>query len=245
MSIIRNILARVLALWAILWFIITMLIVLIPILSIVLLKEPTRMKILRNIFYVWMSFFFFAIGLRLRVKGKGNFKKGNSYIVVCNHNSLMDIPICTPFIPGANKTIAKIEMSRVPLFGLIYKLGSVLVDRRSEESRKASYGKMKEVLDMGMHMCIYPEGTRNKSNNPLQPFHDGAFRLAVDTGHSVLPAVLFNTAKALPNNKTFFYWPTKVEIHFLDPIAVDSQTKEQLKARVFNRMRDYYLQHRD
>src|SRR6185436_5631575 len=104
------------------------------------------------------------------------FKNGENYIVVCNHNSFMDVPLTTPFIPGPNKTIAKIEMAKIPLFGLIYQRGSVLVDRKNEESRKNSYIKMKDVLQMGMHMCIYPEGTRNKTTAPLQPFHNGAFR---------------------------------------------------------------------
>ncbi len=58
----------------------------------------------------------------------------------------MDVPMTTPFIPGPNKTIAKIEMASIPVFGVIYKRGSVLVDRKSEESRKNSYVQMKEVL---------------------------------------------------------------------------------------------------
>lgn len=190
-----------------------------------------------------MGFFLPMTGVILIKKGKEHFKNGESYIILCNHNTLMDVPVTTPGIPGANKTIAKIEMTRIPLFGLIYKLGSVLVDRKSEESRKMSYIRMKEVLKMGLHMCIYPEGTRNKTNKPLQPFHDGAFRLAADTSHSLLPAVLFNTAKVLPNNKYFYYWPSKIEMHFLEPIAVDSQTKEQLKEKSFRIMNEYYTRH--
>ena len=65
-----------------------------------------------------MRFFFFATGCRLKVFGKKNFKPGENYIVICNHNSLMDVPISTPFIPGANKTIAKVEMAKIPVFGL-------------------------------------------------------------------------------------------------------------------------------
>ncbi|RZJ21552.1 MAG: hypothetical protein EON51_11145, partial [Acinetobacter sp.] len=68
-------------------------------------------------------------------------------IVICNHNSFMDIPISTPSIPGANKTIAKIELAKVPVFGAMYTAGSVLVDRKSETSRKESLTKMKKVLD--------------------------------------------------------------------------------------------------
>ena len=225
------------------WFVATMLIVFLPIWIIGLWPEPKRTVFLCNIFRVWMGFFFFITGLRLIKKGKENFKKGETYIVVCNHNTLLDVPVSTPGIPGASKTIAKIEISRIPFFGMMYKRGSVLVDRKSEESRRASFSKMKEVLECGIHMCIYPEGTRNKTNEPLQRFHDGAFRLAVDTKHAVMPALIFNTKKIFPNDKKFFFFPGKIEMHFLPSIEVGSQTAEQLKEKIFALMKEYYVQH--
>ena len=245
MSIIKNIGARIFACWAIIIFILSMLLIYIPFLISGLWPEPKRTYLFISLSRVWMKIFFTLTGVRRVFKGKENFRKGDNYIVLCNHNTFMDVPLSSPGIPGANKTIAKIEMTKIPLFGILYKRGSVLVDRKSEESRKTSFNKMKEVLRMGMHMCIYPEGTRNKTKEPLQRFHDGAFKLAVDTGHAVMPAVLFNTAKVLPNNKTFYYWPAKVEMHFLEPVPVDSLTAEQLKEKVFNRMKDYYVQHLD
>jgi len=78
-----------------------------------------------------MNFFFTFSGVRRIIKGKQHFKKGENYVVVCNHNSLMDVPVSVTSVP-ANKTIAKIEMAKIPVFGLIYKRGSVLVDRKSE-----------------------------------------------------------------------------------------------------------------
>ena len=66
----------------------------------------------------------------------------------------MDVPVSTPFIPGGNKTIAKKEMSKIPVFGLIYKVGSVLVDRKSDASRKDSYTKMKKVLQWDC-ICVF------------------------------------------------------------------------------------------
>src|SRR6185369_6074570 len=115
-------------------------------------------------------------GCPLTVRGKEHFKKGETYIVICNHNALIDVPVSSPGIPGGNKTIAKAEMAKIPLFGLIYKTCSILVDRKSEKSRRDSFTRMGEVLEMGLHMCIYPEGTRNKTAEPLKSFHDGAFR---------------------------------------------------------------------
>jgi 1-acyl-sn-glycerol-3-phosphate acyltransferase len=242
-KIFKEIAGRICALWAMIWFIATMLIVFIPIWIIGLWPEPKRTLFLCNLFRAWMGFFFFITGLRLQKKGLGNFKKGETYIVVCNHNTLLDVPVSTPGIPGASKTIAKIEMSRIPLFGIIYKRGSVLVNRKNEGSRKSSYSKMKQVLDLGIHMCIYPEGTRNKTKEPLQRFHDGAFRLAVDTKHAIMPAIIFNTKKIFPNDKKFFFLPGKIEMHFLPAIEVGSQTAEQLKEKIFTLMKEYYVRH--
>ena len=191
-----------------------------------------------------MSFYLFMIACPLKVRGRKNFKKGENYIVLCNHNALIDIPVSTPAIPGGNKTIAKIEMARLPIFGYLYKTGSVLVDRKSDASRKESYNKMKKVLAMGLHMCLYPEGTRNKTDKPLKSFHSGAFRLAVETRKSIIPGVIFNTRTVLPHNKPFCVIPHPLEMHFLEPIEIlPEDTTASLQEKIFNIMTDYYQEH--
>ncbi len=242
MNVIKNILGRIFAIWAIVVFVVTLLIFVLPIGLSVLWPEPKRSRVAYFFWSRWMALFLPLAGIIRKIKGKEHFQKGKNYVVICNHNSLMDPPISCPSIPGPNKTIAKVEMARIPIFGIIYRRGAVLVDRKSEESRRASYTKMKEVLEHGLHMSIYPEGTRNKTKEPLQRFHDGAFRLAVDTRKPIIPALIFNTAKAMPR-KTFFFWPQKVEMHFLAPIPVDGKTVQQLKEEAFAIMRSYYVQH--
>ena len=244
MSLAKEILGRIFAFWAMIIFILTMLPVALCMWVIGLVREPQRTEIFRNISKAWMSIFFLFSGCRLKIKGKENFEKGVNYIVICNHNSFMDVPLATPFIPGANKTIAKIEMSRIPLFGLIYKRGSILVDRKNKDSRRDSFKKMKDVLLMGMHMCVYPEGTRNKTDDPLKEFHNGAFKLAVETGTSILPAIMFHTKKVLPIDKAFFFWPSTMEIHFLASKQVlTTDDFETVKTEMHQRMSNYYLSH--
>lgn len=155
----------------------------------------------------------------------------------------MDIPLSCPFIPGPNKTIAKKSFTRVPLFGLYYMKGSVIVDRNSEKSRRESLEKMKKVIAHHMHMSVYPEGTRNRTNEPLKKFYDGAFRLSVDTGAPVIPAVIFNTKKVLPPEKTFYFWPGRIEMHFLEPVSPTNLTVTELRDKVFEIMKDYYIRH--
>lgn len=234
---IKNILGRVFTIWGGIVFIGTMLIFLFPIWATGFLPEPIRTAWVIRFCRMWMALFFPLSGIRLTISGRSNFKQGENYIVVCNHNSLMDVPLTSPGIPGANKTIAKIEMSRIPLFGIIYKRGSVLLDRKNDESRKASYVEMKQVLTLGMHMCIYPEGTRNKSNDPLKSFHDGAFKLSVETGKKILPCIIKGTREMLPLNKRFFFWPGKASMEFLAPIdPKDFTDASALKKHVFDLM---------
>jgi 1-acyl-sn-glycerol-3-phosphate acyltransferase len=243
MKIIKEIFGRIWALWGMVSFILTFLIIFIPSMITYLLPDPMGQDLFIKISRLWMRVWLILVGCPLKVKGKEFFKKGTAYIVTCNHNSMLDIPLSCPFIPGANKTIAKKSFTKVPLFGWFYRKGAVLVDRKSEVSRRKSFDEMKKVLSIGMHMSIYPEGTRNRIAEPMKKFYDGAFKLAVATNTAIIPAVIFNTKKALPVNKFFYFIPHKLEMHFLAPIQVAGQTAEELNAKVFELMKNHYVQY--
>lgn len=231
---------KVMAVWFLIAFFTTMLIFWIPMWLTIFFADPKRTSDFIALSRMWMHVFFMFSGIRFTVRGQEHFASGENYVVVCNHNSFLDVPLSSPFIPGANKTIAKHEFSRIPLFGMIYKRGSVLVNRKSEQSRKESYQAMRKVLELGMHMCIYPEGTRNRSGEPLKSFHDGAFKLAVAAQKAIIPSVIFNTKKSMPANKGFYFKPYPLAIHFLPPVPVDDSTNPQeLKEKVHKIMWDY------
>ena len=240
MTIIKNIFARIWAVWGIVSFAATFLIVFIPSMFTYLLPDPKGSVLFIKIARLWMNVWLRLVGCPVTVIGKNNFAKGTAYIVTCNHNSLMDVPLTSPYIPGANKTIAKKSFAKIPLFGWFYTKGSVLVDRNSDASRRKSFEDMKRVLKQGIHMCIYPEGTRNRTGEPLKKFYDGAFKLAVETKTAVIPTLIFNTKKALPINKSFYFLPHKLEMHFLEPVTPGTNTVDQLKEKVFAIMKDYY-----
>ena len=223
-----------------------MLVVWLPIFIISFFPEPYRARFLHPVFRVWMGVYLPLIFCPVFRKGKQNFKKGENYVVVINHNSLMDIPVSSPWIPGPNKTLAKTEMARVPLFGIIYKTGSILVDRKNESSRRKSFSRMQETLEMGIHLCLYPEGTRNKTKQPMQPFFDGAFTTAIKAQRPLMPGIIFNSAKVLPHDKKFWARPMPLRIHFLEPIPTKGLTLDDvsaLKQRVHTIMESYYTTH--
>ena len=193
-----------------------------------------------------MGFFMPLVGCPIIRRGKQHFKKGENYVVVVNHNSLVDIPVSSPWIPGPNKTLAKAEMAKIPIFGVIYKTGSVLVNRKSEKSRGESFMRMQEALKLGLHLCLYPEGTRNKTKEPLQSFYDGAFRTAIAAQKPIIPGLIFNTGRILPHNRKFWARPLPIHFHFLEPISTEGLTLNDthiLKEKVFNLMKNYYVVH--
>jgi 1-acyl-sn-glycerol-3-phosphate acyltransferase len=240
MKLFKEIFGRIWAVWGMITFIATFLVIFIPSMITYGIPGKKGQDIFILISRIWMRVWLFLIACPLKVKGRRNFKKGETYIVTCNHNSLMDVPLSCPFIPGGNRTIAKKSFTRIPLFGWFYAKGSVLVDRNSDESRRRSFIKMKETLTEGMHMSIYPEGTRNRTNDPLKSFHDGAFRLAIETGRSIIPAVIFNTKKVLPVHKFFYFMPHRLEMHFLSPVSPANKTAKELKQEVFELMWNHY-----
>ena len=244
MKVIKRVLGHLFFGYAVLLFVITMLIVFIPILISTMLPEPRASKVLQPIFRVWMGTYLPLIFCPVFRKGKEHFKKGENYVVVSNHNSFADVPVTSPWIPGPNKTLAKVEITKAPIFGTIYKAGSVLVDRKSENSRRDSMLKMQQVLGMGINLCLYPEGTRNKTGKPLQPFYDGAFITAVKAQKNIIPAIIFNTGKILPHNKKAWAWPMPIRLHFLPEVSVQGLTLADvpaLKDKIHKQMEAHFI----
>ena len=209
-------------------------------------EEPKRAKILHVSFNIWMRTVLPLLFIRVKRTGKENFKKGETYVITPNHNSFVDILVSSPWIPEPNKTLAKIELSKIPVFGTVYKSGSILVDRKSEQSRKESFSKMQETLNMGLHLCLYPEGTRNKTNDPVGKFKDGAFIVAIRNQKAIIPTVITGTKNILPERPKFWAWPHSVHIHFMEPIPTKGMSlsqKNELMEQVRQLISDYYVKH--
>ena len=242
MKLIRNIIGRFLAFWALLMFATSMFIYMWLYLYCLVLREPQKTKWHRRVSQLWMSTFMIFSGIRFTVRGKHHFDNLENAVVVCNHNSLLDIPVSFPFLPRANKTIAKKSLSKVPIFGWIYSIGTVLVDRNDSRSRQDSYDKMKYVLNHGLDMLIYPEGTRNKTSEPLKSFYDGAFKLAIETQKPIVPVIMLNTKKMLPAKPAMYFKPGKISMHILPAVYPQGHSIDSLKQLVYDIMAKHYLE---
>lgn len=241
MKLFKNIFARFWAFWGLITFVGTFLIIFIPSMIAYLIPGKKGQIYFLQVAKFWMFMWLNLIGCRLKISGRENFKPGKTYIVIYNHNAFLDAPISAPYVPGANKTIAKKTFTRIPLFGWFYARGSVLVDRKNDKSRSSSFDEMKRVLKMGYHMCIYPEGTRNRTKMPLKTFYDGAFRLSQATGNEIIPAVISGTKRAMPIHKKFYLLPLPIELQYFPAISPNGKDLEKLKSEARQVMWNAYV----
>ena len=98
---------------------------------------------------------------------------------------------------------------------------------------------MEGELNKGISVWLYPEGTRNKTDDPLTDFNDGAFTVAINTGKPIAVCTIFDTAKILRPGKLFQLFPGKVEVWWEQPIETTGMNKKDIplvKERVRNMM---------
>ena len=101
---------------------------------------------------------------------------------------------------------------------------------------------MKYVLNHGLDMLIYPEGTRNTSNAPLKSFYDGAFKLAIETNKPIVPVVLLNTKNMLPAKPSMYFTPGKITMHILPAVNPQGYSIDSLKKEIYDIMAKFYLE---
>jgi len=187
---------------------------------------------------IWSWVFSMLTFIRYEFYGREHFRKGQSYIYVSNHTSFLDLPGLAMLIPGEFRPLAKKELLKIPVFGLIARGATVIVDRSSSESKKRSLDKLKKALAEGISILLFAEGTQNRSKEVLQPFKDGAFRLAVDTQMPVLPMVVIGAGPLMPPG-TINLRPGLIKIVVGPEISTSGMTETiALKNHTFEVMKD-------
>ncbi len=188
--------------------------------------------------FAWSWIFSQLTFIHYKFYGRENFRKGQSYIFVSNHTSFLDIPGLCMLIGREFRPMAKKELLKIPVFGWIARGACVIVDRSSSESKKKSLEKLKETLEHGISILLFAEGTQNRTKELLQPFKDGAFRIAIDTQKSILPMVVVGAGRLMPPG-TVHLRPGLIKIIVGPEISVNdlsSENTQSLKQKTFNIM---------
>lgn len=198
---------------------------------------------------IWGDLWFFLIGIRHRNLFEVPHDKKKHYIFVANHISYLDAPIIVKTMRQPIRVLGKIEMSKIPLFGFIYRNAIVTVDRSSAENRARSVRILKSVVNKGISIFLFPEGTFNLTSQPLKDFFDGAFRIAIESQIPIKPVLFLDGYSRMHYKSLFSLNPGRSRSVFLDEIAVEGLTLndiEMLKQRVFDimekKLRHYHVE---
>ncbi|AHM62168.1 phospholipid/glycerol acyltransferase [Flammeovirgaceae bacterium 311] len=180
-------------------------------------------------FHLWAQSFRLFTGIWYDVKGLENINSRESYIIIPNHTSFLDICLLPLITKGAFKPLSKKEVGNIPVFGWLARAITVMVDRSSARSRRNSVLKMRRALQGGTSIMIFPEGTVNKSANLLNPFYDGAFRIAIETGAALVPVAIAGANRLMPANSLLMR-PGTIRVQVMPPVSVNGLTTADVPA---------------
>ena len=167
-----------------------------------------------------MCFWYGVPTWRRKIEGLENIDKKKSYVIVINHNSMVDI-LALYFLPLNFRWVSKREVFRIPYVGQLLTIhGDIAIDRSkgADSMRKVTEdGKM--WIGRGASIAMFPEGTRSKSGE-MGRFKQGAFALAKEAGVEILPVAMHGTRTVL--NKFYLVnWRNVLKVSVLPPISAE------------------------
>jgi len=157
-------------------------------------------------------------GVNLLVIGEENIPKNEPVLYVGNHNGFFDTVLTYPRAVGLTGYIAKTSIEKVPFLSWWMRhVNCLFLDRDDIRQGMSVILKSIEMVNSGISMCIFPEGTRNKTGKGMLEFHKGSFKIAQRTNCAIIPMTLTHTADVLENHFPFIR-PTSVTLEYGKPI---------------------------
>jgi 1-acyl-sn-glycerol-3-phosphate acyltransferase len=154
---------------------------------------------------------------RISVEGREKAQRKTSYIIISNHQSILDILIMN-CLRLKFRWISKIENYKIPVLGWYMRMAKyIAVDRGNKDSKAEMMDKSAQSLRKGISIMMFPEGTRSHDGD-IAPFKLGAFQLALSTDKSILPVIVDGTGGILPKHGFMFSSGNNLKIKVLDPV---------------------------
>lgn len=179
---------------------------------------------------VWADCWFALLFIRNRKIYEAPHDKSKQYIFVSNHISYLDAAILPVAYRQPVRPLGKVELARVPVFGFIYRNAIVTVDRSSPANRAQSLRIMLSVIQKGISVLVFPEGTFNLTGKPVKDFYDGAFRVAIETQTAIKPVLFLDAFSRMHYSSIFRMTPGRNRIVYLAEIPVQGLTMDDLPA---------------
>lgn len=174
--------------------------------------------------------------MKVEISGKENIKPNTSYMVICNHQSHMDIPVLVYHLPLRLTFMAKKELFKIPFFGWGMQAAGILkIDRSNQQKAIQTLKKAERIItDNNFSVMAFPEGTRS-NDGEIHAFKKGSFVMAMNTGLPVLPVSIRGTYDILPKKKLSIK-PGRVRIKIYRAIEskkYDFNTRNELVEKVY------------
>lgn len=218
-------------------FILTLVLFYIPIYLLLGSEKGKRSSF--KVFVLWNKLFCFLSFFRL-IRSSEYIVPQGPYIIIANHTSFLDIVFMYLLFPREPFLfLGKAELLKVPLIKTFFKKLHIPVYRNSSKKTEAFHSADK-ALQEGWSIILFPEGgIKEKLCPDLQPFKDGAFRLAKNNNVPIIPVTFLNNHLLLedPAAKNSIARPGKayVTVHpFLSKDFIANSTKEELLAYSFS-----------
>jgi 1-acyl-sn-glycerol-3-phosphate acyltransferase len=209
--------------------------------------EITGGNLLYKICRFWADAFFFLIMIQHKNIYEEKHDARRQYIFVSNHISYLDIPMMMKAIRHQHiRILGKAEMTKIPVFGYIYKRGAVLVDRESLVKRSESVKNLIYFLRRKISVFICPEGTFNTTHKPLNFFYGGAFKIAIETKKPIRPVLFLDTYDRLNYTSIFSLNPGKCRAVYLAETSTEHLTMSDLpalKEKIYRQMEDALIRY--
>ena len=191
---------------------------------------------------IWAKVWTRLVFIRCEVKGKEHIRKDQSYVIVCNHQSVADLFIVAYALEMDYRPLGKEGLKKIPILGYLFAKALIFVKRGDQESRRASVGVLKETIQSGISVLIFPEGTRNRTGKPLKDFYSGAFRISTETDTPILPMLITNTMEITPQDSVLGR-PGTIHCEFLPPVEPKGKDYKTLQNELFDLMWKYVDKH--
>lgn len=196
----------------------------------------------------WADVWFFCVGIYHRNIYESKPDPTNACIYVANHIAYLDAALIVKVVRFPVRPLGKIEITKIPLFGFVYRKTIVTVDRASASHRAESVRKLVKYLSHGISIFIFPEGTLNETGEVLKSFYDGAFRIAIETGRPIRPVLLLDSYDRMNYKSIFSLRPGRSRAVFLEPVSVaglQASDVPALKEKVRNIMETKLIAYRN
>ncbi len=185
---------------------------------------------LRTASRVWSPVLLAGAGARFTVEGADAIDWSKPYMIVANHESVIDICALFRAVPVPLRFVLKQEMTRVPLVGRYAKFtGMLFIDRDSPRAASKMLRDAAVLLRGGAIVCIFPEGTRSRDGR-VGAFKVGAFQAADDAGVDVLPIAICGAGEVLPTEGLFRVRPGRITVRIGTPMRTAGKDRQALAA---------------